>query len=318
MSEIENIISRLTAAGVPQIDEKEKQEISKQYDLLTKWKVPVTEAIRTVIQANLKTHGIETKYWQTGGTAPVVTIDGVRADNEWLTLKGKVVQIWENRSDKVCKTGLIGDGSGVIKFTIFAKNADIIPPDFQEGSSYQFENVVSSVWNGQFSVKGNKNTRITPLTEDISVNRRTDTLVGVIIAISKGSGLIKRCPECNRALVKGACGEHGRVEGIFDLRIKAVFSPFGGNELIDLIIGTDATKQVIGLSVEAARDIAMEALDTAVIEDKFQKELVGRYYEVTGAMMQSSSMLVNDIKPLTIMPMVIEDALAEIKGKGGN
>jgi len=34
--------------------------------------------------------------------------------------------------------------------------------------------------------------------------------------------IIKRCPECNRQTKSGACAEHGKVEGIYDLRIKAV------------------------------------------------------------------------------------------------
>ncbi|MDP1539150.1 MAG: hypothetical protein Q8L72_00645 [Moraxellaceae bacterium] len=316
--EIENILSRLKTAGVKDV-EQEAADVSTRYKMLVdEWRVPASEATRTVVQAMLKKHGIETKYWQTGGTAPVTTVDQVHSDNEWLSLRAKIVQIWENRSDKVARTGLIGDSTGVIKFTIFAKNEDIIPSDFAEGNSYLFENVVSSVWNGQFSVKGNKNSTITPC-DTVEASRKTETITGVITTIGTGSGLIKRCPECNRALVKGACGEHGKVEGRFDLRIKAVFSPFGGNDLIDLIIGTEATEALTGLSVATAKDMAMEALDTQVIDDKFRKELVGRYYEVTGAMLQKDSMLVESIKPATVSTAkTLADAMEEIKIKGGN
>ncbi len=313
--EIENILSRLKSAGVQNV-EQEAADVSARYNMLVEeWRVPAAEAARTVTQAMLKKHGIETKYWQTGGTAPVITVDQVKTDNEWLSLRAKVVQIWENRSDKVARTGLIGDSTGVIKFTIFQKNEDIIPDGFAEGNSYLFENVVSSVWNGQFSVKGNKNSKITPLTEEIGVSRKTETIVGVITTIGSGSGLIKRCPECNRALTKGSCGEHGKVEGRFDLRIKAVLSPFGGNELIDLIIGTEATEALTGLSVAKAKDIAMEALDTGVIDDKFTKELVGRYFEVTGAMLQKDSMLVESIIPTTVCTeKTLADAIKEMGG----
>lgn len=315
-SEIENIISRLSTAGV-QVDEKEKQEIEHKFIQLVDYRVHPAEAIRTVTLGILKKHGIETKYWGAGGKAPVVTVDQVKADNEWLSLKAKIVQIWENRSDTVARTGLIGDETGVIKFTIFAKNSDIIPADFAEGNSYLFENMVSSVWKGQFSVKGNKTTTITPC-EDVEVSRRTETLNGVIVAISSGSGLIKRCPECKRALVKGACGEHGKVEGKFDLRIKAVFSPFGGNELIDLIIGTEATEALTGMSVAQAREIATESLDAAVIEGRFRKEIVGRYYEVSGAMLHQDNMLVESIRPVSICSQeALAEALKEAEA-GGN
>jgi len=197
---------------------------------------------------------------------------------------------------------------------VFAKNEDIIPSNFTEGESYLFENVVSSVWNGQFSVKGNKNSTITPC-DAVEASRKTETITGVITTIGTGSGLIKRCPECNRALVKGSCGEHGKVEGRFDLRIKAVLSLFGTNDLIDLIISTEATEALTGLSVAKAKDMAMDALDTQVISDKFTKELVGRYYEVTGAMLHKDSMLVETIKPVNVYsPESITEALKEAGG----
>lgn len=313
--EMENILSRLKSAGV-EVNVKEELEITNRYAQLVKeWRVPTTEAARAVIQASLKAHGIETRYWQTGGTAPMVTIDQVKADNEWLSLKAKVVQIWDNRSDKVARTGLVGDNTGVIKFTVFAKNEDIIPQDFAEGKSYLFENVVTSVWQGQFSVKGNKNSKITPLSEEIGVSRKTETRTGVITSIQSGSGLIKRCPECNRALVKAACGEHGKVEGIFDLRIKAGFSPFGTNDQIDLIIGTEPTEKFMNLSIQKAREFAVEALDAGVVADAMRRQIVGRYFKVTGAMLQSDTMLVENIEPVSIgTPEALAGALAEIKG----
>jgi len=317
-SEIENIISRLTAAGV-QSDEKEKQEIEHKFNqLVSEFRVQPAEAIRTVTQAMLKKHGIETKYWGgAAGKAPLTSVDLIKADNEWLSLKAKIVQIWDNRSDKVARTGLIGDGTGVIKFTIFAKNAGIIPEDFAEGNSYLFENMVSDVWQGQVSVKANKTTTITPC-EDVEVSRRTETMTGVITSIASGSGLIKRCPECKRALVKMQCGEHGRVDGIYDLRIKAVFSPFGTNDLIDLIIATGPTEALTGLSVAQAKEIATEALDAAVVEDRFRKEIVGRYYEVSGAMLHPDSMLVESIKPVSISTQeALAEALKEAEA-GGN
>ena len=313
--EIENILSRLKADGVTS-DEKEIQEIEQKFSLLvTEWRVQPTEAAKTVVMAMLKKHGIETKYWGgAGGKAPLTTVDQVKADNEWLSLRAKVVQIWDNRSDKVARTGLIGDGTGVIKFTIFQKNEDIIPEGFAEGGSYLFENIVSSVWQGQFSVKANKTSTITPC-DDVEVSRRTETLTGVITQVSGGSGLIKRCPECNRALVKGACGEHGKVTGKYDLRIKAVFSPFGGNELIDLIIGAEVTEALTELSVEKAKHIATEALDTQVIEDQFRRDLASRYYQVEGAMLSDSVMLVESIKHVNICT---QEALAEALKEGGN
>jgi replication factor A1 len=308
-SEIENIINRLKTVGV-QVDEQETQKFNQ---LVVEWKVPSVEAIRTVTQAMLRKHGIETRYWTAGGKAPLTSIDLVKADNEWLSLKAKIVQIWDNNNKMIAHTGLIGDGTGVIKFTIFSRNKDIIPDSFAEGNSYLFENMVSSVWQGQFSVKANKTTKITPC-EYIEVSRRSQTVTGVITAISAGSGLIKRCPECKRALSKGQCGEHGRVDGVYNLRIKAVFSPFGTNDQIDLVIGTVPTEALTGMSVAQARDITTEALDAEVIADQFRRELVGRYYEVSGSTLSDAGMLVEIIKPVNICTQeALAEALAEAR-----
>lgn len=315
-SEIENILNRLKSSGV-QIDEQDKKEIEQKLNtLVDEWRVLPSEAIRTVTQTMMRKHGVETKYWGgVAGKAPLTTIDLIKADNEWSSIRAKVVQIWENRSDSVAKTGLIGDETGVIKFTIFAKNTDIIPEDFAEGKSYHFENLVSSIWQGQVSVKANKTTTITPC-DDVEVSRQSETLTGVITAISSGSGLIKRCPECKRALVKGMCGEHGKVDGTYDLRIKAIFSPFGMNDLIDLVIPAGPTEALTSLSVAKAKEMAAESLDTATVEDKFRKELVGRYFEVIGNMLPNSGMLVESIRLVNICN---QEAIAEaLKEAGGN
>jgi replication factor A1 len=317
--ETESILNRLKAAGV-QSDEKEVQEITSKFTLLvTEWRVQPAEAAKTVVMAMLKKHGIETKYWGgAGGKAPLSTVDMVKADNEWLSLKAKVVQIWDNRSDKVARTGLIGDPTGVIKFTIFQKNKDVIPDGFAEGNSYLFENLVSSVWQGQFSVTANKTSVITPC-EDVEVSRRTETRVGVIVAITSGSGLIKRCAACKRSLVKGSCAVHGRVEGAYDVRIKAIFSPFGTNDQFDLIIPAEPTEKLTGISVAKAREMAAEALDAAVVADQFRQKLVGRYYEVAGAMLSDSGMLVESIKHINICTQeALAEALREASAEGGN
>ena len=316
--EIENILNRLEVAGV-QPDEQEKREIELKFSqLINDFRVQPPEAVRTVVLTMLRKHGIDTKYWGGAGKAPLSTIDQIRADNEWISLKAKIVQIWDNRSDAVTKTGLIGDGTGVIKFTIFAKNNNIIPGSFAEGNSYLFENLVSSIWQGNVSVKANKTTTITPCEEDIEVSRRTQTMKGVITAITDGSGLIKRCCECNRALVKGQCGKHGRVtNSTHDLRIKAVFSPFGTNDLIDLIIPAGPVEMVTGLSIDKAKEMAAEALDALVVDDQFRKEIVGRYYEVSGGALPNNGILVEAIKPVNICTHeVLAEALKE--SGGGN
>ena len=309
---VDNIAARLKQAGV---QKDETEDISYRYGMLVdEWRVPPSEAIRTVTTAILKKHGINTKGWTPGGSSVPVKVDQIAQDNEWINLKGKVVQIWDNRSDAIERTGLIGDETGVIKFTIFKKNEDIIPEQFVEGKSYNFQNFVTSIWQGQFSIKSNKTSKIEEC-ENINAARKTEQRVGLIVSILDGSGMIKRCPECNRAIVKGSCQEHGKVQGKHDMRIKAVFSEYGSNKNYDLIVGTGPTEKVMGMKVSEAMTKCIEEMDTEWVTNQLMEIMTGKYYEVDGSVMQDTSILVTDINPAKpCTKKEIEKAIQEIKG----
>jgi replication factor A1 len=72
--------------------------------------------------------------------------------------------------------------------------------------------------------------------EDIErVGGATDVMVtGTIVDVKEGSGLIRRCPQCKRVVQKGACRLHGKVDGIPDLRVKAVLDD--GNSTLTVVM----------------------------------------------------------------------------------
>lgn len=293
--EVENIVGRFQSAGIAVDKNKVKESLNK----LLGYRVPLNEAVRTVTtslrkQYNLPFEGLSK------GEAPLVPIASIKEDNKWVTIKGKVIRIWEPNSEAISQTGLIGDDSGIIKFTIFAKSQEALKVTLQEEKSYELHNVVSSMWQGQASVKINSNSRITLLQEDIKAERQKTTVAGMITAILQGSGLIKRCPECNRKLSKGSCSEHGKVEGVFDLRVKACLmdsvpsNPPKGHELI---INADIVEKITGISLDKAREMATEALDTdAVLTPLTQKFLFG-HFKVTGVQLPGN-FLVEQMEPI--------------------
>ncbi len=254
-------------------------EIETRLDqLINKFKVPPEEARRNVINFFLKQHNIpRTEFFEKRET-PVVKASEIKEDGKWVTLRGKVVQLWESNHESLAQVGLLGDESGTIKFKKWTKAA---LPQVEEGKSYLFKNVVTSEWQGQFSIALNKTSEIVPIEEDIEVGRSLVEHSGAIVDIQSGSGLIKRCPECNRALVKGACGEHGKVEGIYDLRVKAVMDD--GEKVQDILLNREVTEALIGITLEKAKEMATEALDQAVVLDLIKSKLVGRYFVVSGA-----------------------------------
>jgi replication factor A1 len=213
-------------------------------------------------------------------------------DGKWANIRGKIVQLWDNTHESISQVGLIGDETGTIKFTIW-ESAGV--STVEEGKSYLLKNVVVNEWNGKFQINVNKSSSIESLNEDIEVGNATVEFKGAMVDIQSGSGLIKRCPECNRALTKGACMEHGKVDGVYDLRIKAVIDD--GSSIQDTILKRELTEEITGITLESAIALAADALDQGVVLEKMKDSLVGRYYCVSGSRVDRY-LIVETISPI--------------------
>jgi replication factor A1 len=270
---------------------------SKLEQLVIKFKVSPEEARRNVINLFLKKHNIPRSEFFTPRETPQVKLADIKEDGKWVTVRAKVIQLWEANRESIAQVGLLGDESGTIKFTKWAKASALTA--LEEGKSYLLKNVTTSEWQGQFSVQLNKTSEIIPIKEVIEVGSTPVEFSGAIVDIQSGSGLIKRCPECNRALAKGACGEHGKVEGIYDLRVKAVMDD--GERVQEILLNREITEALTGITLEKAKDMATEALDQAVVLDEIKCMLVGRYFVVTGAKLDRFILvetIKRDVKPL--------------------
>ena len=245
--------------------------------LVNEYQVPLEEARRSVTSHYLDRAGLERDDLQGGSQS--AAIGDIDTPEEWLTIEATVVELWDPQSDSIGQVGLLGDETGTIKFTAWAKS-DL--PALEEGESYRLQNVVTDEYQGRFSVKLNRTTTIEQLNEEITVSERTESVTGALIDIQSGSGLIKRCPVegCTRVLQNGRCSEHGDVDGEFDLRLKAVIDD--GTTSHEVIFDRESTESITGTDLETAKNMAMDALDTSVVLDEMSEELLGRYYEVKG------------------------------------
>lgn len=233
-------------------------------------------------------------------------IADLKEDNQLATIRGKIIQLWGNSHESIEQTGLIGDETGVIKFINWASSE---LPDMEEGKSYMLKNVVVDEWNCKFQVQLNRSSYIEELDEDIKVGTSTFTYFGAMVDIQTGSGLIKRCPQCKRALIKGLCVEHGKVKGEYDLRIKAVLD--SGTSTQDVLINRELTEKLVGLSFDNAIAMAADALDPGVVLDKLKHELIGRYYTVSGHKLDRY-VLADSITPITSLDRgILEEILTE-------
>jgi len=247
--------------------------------LVEEYKVPVSEARRSVVSTYLDEAGLDRDDIRSGGGNERKTVTEVDAPEEWIDIEGKVVDLWEARSDAVAQVGLLGDETGTIKFTKWSKS-DL--SELEEGAVYDLRNVVTDEYQGRFSVKLNRTTVIEQVDKDIEVGDDNIEIEGALVDIQSGSGLIKRCPDedCTRVLQNGRCSEHGEVDGEFDLRIKGVLDD--GREAHEVIFDEEATEALTGITLDEAQEMAMDALDTSVVADEMRTKTLGRYYRVTG------------------------------------
>ncbi|WP_269849340.1 hypothetical protein [Methanosarcina horonobensis] len=93
-------------------------------------------------------------------------IANISENGQWANLKAKVVQLWENTHESISQVGLLGDETGIIKFTIW-KNAEL--PPLEQGESYLLRSVVVGEYNERFQVQVNKNSSIEKLSEPVEV-----------------------------------------------------------------------------------------------------------------------------------------------------
>ena len=270
----EQIAERFSEQADVSVDDVEE----RLQNLVEEYKVPMDEARRSVTSHFAKETGVSRDELGSEGSENA-TVAQIDTPEEWLTVDVKVAELWEPSSDSIAQTGLVGDETGTIKFTSWAKS-DV--PTLEEGATYRLQNVVTDEFQGRMSVKLNSSTEVEEIDAEIEVGEQEIEVEGALVAVQSGSGLIKRCPEddCTRVLQNGRCSEHGEVEGEFDMRVKGVLDD--GNETYDVLLDRDATERVTGIEMEEAKQEAMDALDTSVVTDRIKSLLVGRYFRIEG------------------------------------
>lgn len=286
------------------------EQIEEKLDkLITKFKVPQDEAQRNVINHYLKEYDISRGEFYAGqGELSITQIADIIEDGKWVNLKGKVIQLWEKNHDSISQVGLFGDETGSIKFTKWS-SAEL--QELEENKSYIFKNVVINSWNDKLAVNLNKSSSIEEIEENIEVGNKVISFTGAMIDIQAGSGLIKRCPNCKRALTKGACVEHGKVDGIYDLRLKIVID----NGLIaqDAILKRDITESIADITLDKAIAMAADALDPSVVLEEMKEKLVGKYYTITGPRVDRYILVESIYQESDVDQKMIENLIHELE-----
>ncbi len=256
-----------------------KKEIYERLKLLIiEFKVPESEAVRTIKNYLMREYKIPKEEIK----APTTKISDIKEPNQWISVKGKVVQIWEPNSPSILQTGLIGDETGVIRFLIWAKSNK---PEVEEGKCYIFKNVVTDEFGGSMRINVTRYSEIEQIDEDIEVPKDLKystgiNIIGALVAIQQNSGLVQRCNECGMIVKSGMCPKHGKVKWYDDLRLRGVIDD--GNNTYEVILNEENIKSLTGMGIEEAKKLAHENLDRNVVLTELKKALLGKYLKIEG------------------------------------
>ncbi|MFA0823260.1 MAG: Single-stranded DNA binding protein [Methanomethylovorans sp.] len=105
-------------------------------------------------------------------------------------------------------------------------------------------------------------------------------VTGNIISVRPGSGIIERCPVCNRVIQNNICRAHGNVTGIKDMRIKAILDD--GTGAVYIMLNKELSEIVFGESMEEAENIMKDSLSKDAVYESMKRSLIGSYLTVRG------------------------------------
>jgi replication factor A1 len=247
------------------------------------------------------------------GPPRVATIGELREGMGYVQVKGRVLSIdakdvTVRGEPKRIFSGVIADETGKVQFTSWSdfkvKEGDIlriskatvkgcrgIPQlNFDERAD------VTKVKEKFPSVEELQKSSVSMVSEIAARGGAADATVrGAIIEVREGSGLIMRCPECRRALQKGSCKVHGRVEGVPDLRIKAIVDD--GSGAVSAVLGRELTERLTDSTLDECMDKAKKAMNLDVVNDMFEEKLLLKVVTLTGNVTSDEyglSMIVNE------------------------
>jgi replication factor A1 len=204
------------------------------------------------------------------------------------SVRVKMVQEWEARSDRILQTGLVGDPTGTIKFTIWKEEGrEPLVPE----TVYDIYYATVDEYNGRLSLVLNSGTVVSDEEAELEIGAGGRVFSGAIVHIGQGSGLVKRCPVegCNRVLSRqNYCPIHEiQPDFRYDLRIKAVLDD--GVSTKNILMQRETTETVAGLTLDEAVDLAENSpLGMDEVFLRIQSSVMGRYLDCRGREMDQT------------------------------
>ncbi len=194
--------------------------------------------------------------------------------------------------------GVIADETAKLPFSSWVKIDDI-----DIGSIIRFDGASVRIFRGLPTINFTEKTNISmiPKTMEMpfsleSVNREQHpmplsklldrsgmfdvTVAGNMISIRSGSGIIERCPVCNRVTQQANCRTHGPVDCVTDMRIKLILDDGTGS--VHVMLNCELSEVVYGKSMHEAERMAMTSISKDLVFEDMKRVLTGRFIVIRG------------------------------------
>ncbi|MCU4799289.1 Single-stranded DNA binding protein [Halobacteria archaeon HArc-gm2] len=216
---------------------------------------------------------------------------GINVEVTVLEMEEKTIDGRNGETDIL--SGVFGDESGRLPFTDWDPH-----PEIEEGASIRIEDVFVREFRGAPSVNVSEFSTVRLLDRTVEASESAQSmrvreavesgglfdveLTGNIIDVRDGSGLIERCPDCGRVVQNGQCRSHGAVDGVDDLRTKAILDD--GTGTVTVVLDDELTAEVYGGDLEDATEHARDAMNKEVVAERIADRIVGLEYTVRGSL----------------------------------
>ncbi|OGS40732.1 MAG: hypothetical protein A3K77_04435, partial [Euryarchaeota archaeon RBG_13_31_8] len=185
-----------------------------------------------------------------------------------ITVRITEINSRETETNGVTKkvfSGIIADGTGKAQFTSWhdfkLKDGDVLR--ITGGYVKSWKGIPQLTFDEKATVKKLDKNKIQK--KDLQVSKMPIyTLVerggavdieieATVLEIRPGSGVIMRCPQCNRTLQNNECSVHGKVEGKIDLRLKLVVDDGTGS--VSSVLNKELTEKLLGKTLEECKSM---------------------------------------------------------------
>jgi replication factor A1 len=256
-----------------------------QINVGSRGKIEKTDGIRVDVPERVITaESTELKIGDIRDGAGNITVTGriISVETRNITVKGDA---------KVVYSGLIADDSGKIQFSAWNDY------NLKEGETVCIKNAYIRAWKGIPQLNLGDRCEVSRVDDtfgeiDTSFAKRTvadinstggglDVAVsGTVVDLRNGSGLIKRCPECNRSVLNDECTTHGHVTPVLDLRMKLVIDD--GTGAISAIVNRQDTEKITGITLSAAEGLAKARGESEIVSREIAKLVIMKKLTITG------------------------------------